>query len=451
MVQNLTKLKDLIKEYSRLCRLEGLTFQNRGQRLNFFIAELLQCFGIEAIANIRKNGEIDVGFELDGKRFIVEAKWEKKPIGTGAIAKLQKRLRQRLGGTVGLFLSMSDFSSEAKKDLKEGEQLMVLLLSRSHFEAILSGFIHPQELINKLITKASLYGEGFIPLQSLFETLPSDELEISFSSPDEIVEGELIVESMPSFKASIIASNLPFGQSGVAEFSKNKVLLTLKQGIYLLDYKKQTIDILFKIPNCSRNVLVNKDGAIFIVRKNGIGCFKDGKFCIVGGGFYGNICLFHGENEDVWVFANGYPREMDGLYPIVAKLGKSLGEEKYYKIDFPPGYGTNAALISQNRFLIIGSNGGAIIESGVSKQTIGLGTNSMGLAHLPSGKFIIASNGVELLELDISSISITQVAKFKLQGSVSELTESMYGGGYLFSHYSKTNGRSAGVLIRWRY
>lgn len=393
MIRNPSKLQALIEEYRRLRNLEGFTPQSRGQRLNSFIAELLQCWGIEAEPNVRGNGEIDVAFEMNNDRFILEAKWEDNPIDTGSVAKLQKRLRQRLGGTIGIFLSMSGFSSETLKDLKEGEQLMVLLLSREHLEAMLSGFIPPQEMIDRLISRASFYGEGLVSLQSLFETKPN-ELGPIFDSPDEIMREDLVVESVPEFQARIIASNIPLGQSGVAEFLKNKLLLTLYQGIYILDHNRQTLDIWFGMPNCSRNPLVTQNNSVFIVRRAGVGCVRDDKLSIVGGGFCGNVCLFHGKDEGVWVFSNGYPNRMEGGYPQITKLGESIGYEERYEIDYPPACGTNAALISDGRFIVIGTSGLALIEPGISKRILkpesyksyGIGTSGRRSIHYSIGR-----------------------------------------------------------------
>lgn len=447
---NFVKLQELITEYKQLDKQQGLAPQERGRRLNHFIAELLQCWDIKSTVNPRGAGEIDVYFEIDGMRFITEAKWEENPASTDPIAKLQKRIRQRLEGTKGLFLSMSGFSEEAKKDLKNGEQLTVVLLSREHFEVMLSGFVPPQELIRGLISKASGYGTGFTPLQSLFEPTPPKELDVNFSSPKEIVDKELVIESTPKFRAEIIASNIPFGQTGVAEFSKNKVLLTLEQGIYMLDYDKHKLDVWFGMPSCSRNTLVTKDGTVLMVRRAGVGCLKDGKFRVAGGGFPGNVCLFRGKGDDVWVFSNG---DLDGKpRPQITQLGKSIGDEKRYEIDCPPACGTNAALVSDGRFLVIESSKVAVIEPDISKKVLNLDlTNPRGLIHLPGNRFIIASGGVELSELDLPKGTITQVAKLNLQGSVSELAESVGGGGYLFSHYQKKGGETAGILIRWRY
>lgn len=452
MMENLAKLQTLIEEYGSLSKLRDLTPQERGRRLNGFIAKLLQCWGISGMANIRENGEIDVAFGMNGRKFILECKWEENPIGTGPIAKLQKRLRQRLGGTTGLFLSMSGFSQEALNELKDGEQLQVLLLQREHLEAMLSGFVPPYELINILVDKASFSGVGFVPLDSLFKAKPIETIEIDYGYPDSITCGELVTESIPGFRADVIASNLSVGQAGVAEFSKNKVLLTLSQGIYVLDHERKTCDPFFKMADCSRNVLVTKDGAVYVVRQAGVGCMRNGKFRIVGGAFPGNVCLFFGKEEEVWVFANGSADGIVDLQPALAQLGESLGDEKRYEIDLPSCCGTNAALVEADRFLIIGSNGITVVDLEGSKKFINVNlSDPKGLQHLAGKKFIIASDTVELSELNVLDSSVRRIAKFKLRGAISELALSIDGGGYLFTRYAKSKGENKGILIRWHY
>lgn len=281
MIRDFRKLWSLIEEYKYLHRLEGYNPQKRGQRFNFFIAEFLQCWGISAQANMRGAGEIDVGFELEGRHYVVEAKWEDHPISTGPIAKLQKRLRQRLGGTSGVFISMSGYTQEAIRDLKDGEQLQVLLLSKEHLEAMLSGFVPPAELLSRLIAKASFLGEGFVPVTDLFQNPSIAELGIKFSHPSEI--RTLIEEAASGFEAEVQVSSLPFGQMGVAELTRGKVIVTLSQGVFLLDLFKHGITVHSSFPNCSRNPVVGEDGAVYVVRKAGVARMSKGELAFVGG------------------------------------------------------------------------------------------------------------------------------------------------------------------------
>ncbi len=450
MIRDPKKLRDLIKEYGSLCRLRDHTPQTRGQRLNHFVAELLQCWGIDAVANVRGRGEIDVGFELEGRRFVAEAKWETAPIGMEPIAKLQKRLRQRLGGTIGLVISVSGYTEEAIRDLKEGEQLMVLLLSQEHLEAMLSGFISPGELLNGLITRASWLGEGFAPPTSLFETSKVGELGISFSCPGEIPT--LIEEAVPGFRAEAVASSLPFGQTGIAEMSLDTVLVTLQQGLFTLDLEKHTANVCLPIPGCSRNALIGSDGSIYVVRKAGVGRIKDGHFSIVAGGFCGNVCLFQGNRNDTWVFANGYFGSLGGSLPVVSRLGEAIGNETVLEVNYPAACGVNAALVEEGRFLIVGSAGIAVVDLEGSADVITRDlVNPMGLMHYSGSHFVVAWGEVELSDLDVSTCSHRKLAHFGLQGSVSEIAKSAGGGGYLFTHYSNSEGRTRGILVRWHY
>jgi hypothetical protein len=444
MIRDFRKLWGLIEEYRCLHRLKGHTPQTRGQRLNGFIAELLQCWGISAQANVRGAGEIDVGFELNGRHYIAEAKWEDPPIATGPIAKLQKRLRQRLGGTSGLFISMSGYTPEAISDLKDGEQLRVLLLSKEHLEAMLSGFVPPDELLSRLIAKASFLGEGSVAVMNLFETPSIAELGVEFCHPSEIQP--LIREAIPGFEAEVQVSSLPFGQMGVAELSRGRVLVTLAQGVFLLDLVEQTVTVESSFPNCSRNPVVGEDGAVYIVRKAGVARMSGGQLVFVGGGYCGNTCLFKGSGSDMWVFANGYP----GSSAHISQLDDRLGDELRYEVNYPVATGMNAALIKENHFLIIGSGGIAVVGLDGSCDIVTREfANPMGLMQKTASRYIIASGDVELSQLDMVELSSRRIASFNLQGSVSEISESTSGGGYLFSHYS-TAGGTKGVLIKWR-
>ena len=305
MIKEPEHLHYLIEEYGRMYDLDGYTPHSRGQRLNGLIAEMLLCWGINAEANIRSHGEIDVAFELGGRHFIVEAKWEATRTDTGAIAKLQKRLRQRLGGTIGVFVSMAGYSDEALDDLKDGEQLTILCLTRNHLEAMLSGFIPPEELIGKVVEKASRRGMGYVEVSNLFDPPFVSEMAPVFGHPPEI--NQLVLDSISGFDAHALISSLPFGQSGVAEFAPSRLLVTSNEGIFLADLDSKEVRPWLQIPGCSRNPLVQPDGSLFVVRKAGVARMTSRQLEIVAGGLTGTVCLSASPDGTVWAFSNGYP------------------------------------------------------------------------------------------------------------------------------------------------
>lgn len=161
------KLQSLIEEYGRLRRLEGFTEQSRGQRFNYFLAELLKCWGIEARASKRSRGrgETDVTFEFEGTRYILEAKWEEDRQNKDPISKLQDLLSERVRGPIGVVLSMSGFTGEALDRWGRGVQPTVLLLTRDHLEAMLAGFIPPPEMLRRITDIGAFEGRGLVPVQ----------------------------------------------------------------------------------------------------------------------------------------------------------------------------------------------------------------------------------------------------------------------------------------------
>lgn len=103
-------------------------------------------------------------------RFILEAKWEQGPVDYGLMAKLRGRITQRLAGTRGVLLSMSGYSDEALEGIVRGQQPDMLLLDRTHLEAMLSGLRSPADLFTELMNRASYRGEVQVPLTDLVVT-----------------------------------------------------------------------------------------------------------------------------------------------------------------------------------------------------------------------------------------------------------------------------------------
>jgi restriction endonuclease len=198
------RLRELISEYGRMRRPEGMTPQRRGQRLNDFVADLFSHWGVDPVqANVRSIGEIDVPFTIDGMRFLLEAKWEQAAISLEPTAKLSRRITQRLAGTRGVFLSMSGYSDEALRDMLRGQQPDMLLLDRTHFEAMLSGLMSPHELFTELVGRASYHGEVHVPLTNLVvphDTPPLPGLAAG-SPPDQAL---VAIETAPGVRAEVV-------------------------------------------------------------------------------------------------------------------------------------------------------------------------------------------------------------------------------------------------------
>lgn len=160
-------LATLQAAYAAMEQLDDMTPQRRGQHFNGWIANLLRANGIRAKENLRSNGEIDVVFSIGDTRYILEAKWQRPKADTGHLAKLQKRVRQRLSGTYGVFVSMEGYTPEALHDLMQGDRLELILLDKEHIEAVLAREISPVDLLAALRDQAAFAGRPYTPMAAV--------------------------------------------------------------------------------------------------------------------------------------------------------------------------------------------------------------------------------------------------------------------------------------------
>jgi hypothetical protein len=359
------ELRKLIDEYSRMRRLDGMSPQQRGQRFNEFIADLLRCWGLERVeADVRSLGEIDVTFAVDGTRFILEAKWEHSAIDFGPIAKLSGRIRQRLTGTRGVFLSMSGYTPDAVSDMRQGQQPDMLLLDRTHLEAMLSGLFSPIDLFTELVDRASYRGQVQVPLTELLvpsNTAPLPVLRVG--SPKD--SPPVISETRSGVHAEVVLHGTQPQEivvDGIAIDSDGRLLLTMPQGIVRADLSSGAAEWAVPIPHCRGSALPRPDGSILVIC--GEAALRwDGSECqIVAGGFTGGTSLLPGPEGQAWVF--DYKKAewlQSGMSVTLTQLGDEMGREERHIVDFRAGI-WNAVWLSGRRFFLAGDGHFGIVD-----------------------------------------------------------------------------------------
>ncbi|MEV5720579.1 restriction endonuclease [Amycolatopsis mediterranei] len=447
VVRDMDRWRQLISEYGRLQQLLGHTPQSRGQRFNTMIAELLRCWDIQATANVRAAGEVDVAFAIDGVRFVVEAKWERTKADTGRVAKLQKRVRQRLSGTYGVFLSVSGYTPEALADVADGDRLEVLLLSSEHWEAMLGGLVPPQELFNLVRDRASFYGEPYTPLSRLFAS--AEVPGFSFGPPSEMTDGPLLA-AVDGVDAQVVLSGIESGQLGVACHRKDGLLVTTERGVLDVDLESCTAEIAVPVPDCRRNVLPIEDGSIVFLRQSGVGRFHGGRITTIGGGLSGNSCLCRHPDGSVWVFDNG------GRYDnsaSVTRLDDRLGHQQRHEIVYPPANAFTSAWLSDDALLTVGHVGYLVSSptTGPKSRHPESPSNPMGLLALDETAFLTVGDSVSLRRTEIDTWSSQELARFALRPSVAELASAANGDLYLAAYHDTAgHDRMSFAVVRVR-
>jgi len=443
------QLLDLINLYGKMKSLDGYTRQSRGQQFNELIANMLQCWGFDARCNIRSVGEIDVAFSLNSRQVILEAKWETDTkVDIGPIAKLEKRIKQRLGGTIGIFLSMSGYTEPAIREINIGSQSNIIALSSEHFEAMLSGFFPPEELIGKAMEKASFEGCYYSTIIDMFSVGKTDPFNPIFGLPGKIPN--LVIEGKEKIHFDSIISNLPFGQIGVSGLANDSIVITQNAGLFTINYSRKQVSCFLPIPNCSGNPIVTTDGTIYIARKSGVAKLEDNEINFVAGGEKGIVSIQLDGGNNVWALSN---RELNEENSNVIKIGDSLGSQINYSIEYKSNHASNFAIQGEGEFIVCGSVGIKGFSSNGSQFIISPRelrmSNPNGLINLSTDEFLIICNDVELWRLNIQIGTQTKICKLALQPSVYELSSINSKSGFLAGNYTDTEGRTKGLIAHW--
>ena len=358
----------LIEEYGRMRRLEDMTPQRRGQRFNQFVADLLGCWGTDRVqANVLGAGEIDAAFTLDGTRFLLEAKWEAGPVSFDPIAKLSRRISQRLSGTRGVFLSMSGYTAGALRDVLRGQQPDMLLVDRDHLEAMLSGLFSPADLFTELVDRASYRGEVYVGLAEL--AVPPEVAALPALAPGSppVQDVPVITQTAPGVHAEVVLyGTQPSATTidGVAVDAGGRLLLTMPEGIARVDLGTGVIDWAVPIPGCRRGALALADGSILVLHGAAVLRWHANAMEVVGGAFTGGTSLLPGPDGEAWVFDYKTAGWAGGHRAVtLTRLGTDprLGDEERHTIDFHAGI-WSAVWLSGRRFYLAGDGHFGVVD-----------------------------------------------------------------------------------------
>lgn len=353
-------LRSLIARYGELQAVARGGERRRGQQFNGLIADLLQHWGADEVdANVRGldgRDEIDVAFRLDGIRYLLEAKWEGKPVSDEPVGKLAGRLRSRLAGAHGILLSMSGFTRHAAPAGERGDQPSVLLLDRSHFEAILSGLIPPDVLLQRLERHLTARGGVTANLQELLlhDEQPPSMAHATDTSPIADVAGGIHAR-----KVMVGDETWPECESLDAGHADNSLLLSTPSGIIELTVGNESSRWALPMLGCHGATLVDPDGSIRTLSNFAAVRWNGEKIEILGGALTGNATLLAGPDGTTWAFQNtgaDYNNQV-----TLTELGSGLGMQNTHVIDFSAGI-WNAAWLEGQWFYLAADGSSAIVD-----------------------------------------------------------------------------------------
>lgn len=114
--------------------------------------------------------------------FLLEAKWHAKPTEASKIYAFKGKVDGKFHLTSGIFISMSDYSSEAEDALRFGKTANVLMFNKQDIEDIILKENSFVEVLEYKLGQASLFGLLYAPFSNK-ETVIKSEKTLKSVSP----------------------------------------------------------------------------------------------------------------------------------------------------------------------------------------------------------------------------------------------------------------------------
>jgi hypothetical protein len=159
------KLKSLKQRYTELVLSKDT--QGRGYELERIMYDIFELFDLDPKASFKNTGEqIDGAFALQGTDYLFEAKWEKIPISIGDLDGFAGKVNRKLDNTLGLFLSINGFSSDAVS-LHSSGRPSIILMHGADLMAVLDEQIDFVTLLVRKRRHAAQTGNIYLPVQEI--------------------------------------------------------------------------------------------------------------------------------------------------------------------------------------------------------------------------------------------------------------------------------------------
>lgn len=204
-------------------------FQKRGRKLERLINKLLHEEGLEPRTNYRPQGEeVDGSFLMNGRVFLLEAKWHKDKLPASSIYQFKGKIDGKLSGTLGVFISISGYSEDAVTALRFGKTLNVILFDGDDFGSSLVDNVGFKQVLGTKLRIASETGDVYFPYkheEALTDPL-SDILFVVEGALDELIIGAMVAKLMAARNLERRINFIPaMGKYAVANMAKNADLL----------------------------------------------------------------------------------------------------------------------------------------------------------------------------------------------------------------------------------
>ncbi len=348
---------DVQKLFSRYRDLDAMADEpvKRGKAFNGFLASVLQEGGLEAHADQRGldgRDEIDVAFSVEQRHFILEAKWLAERVNDDALEKLRGRLKVRLPGTIGFFVSMSGYTEYALDKAKFFTD--VILLDRSHVEALVTGLLTAPELVSRILSWVNRRGGSHPPLDELLSG-PSTGT-CNWSPPE--AAPDVVQQHTGVSAAAVLAAPPGTALTGVSVY-RDSLLLTTDEGVLRLDRATGDVRWVLGLPGSRDSALRTAAGTTVLCGAALVTSTASAGIAPVAGPFPNLARLLVDPAGELWVFASTGPPGYGGRH-TVTRVARRPAEQREHTIDFV-GKIDNMAMLPGNRLYLVGGSRAGVL------------------------------------------------------------------------------------------
>lgn len=166
-VQMTERRASLIKLEERFNQLSiCLGQQKAGYEFQTWFFDLVDHFDIPfRRPYITEGRQIDGSITLDGTTYVIELKFTADQVSAPDIDSLFCKVQSKADNTMGVFVSISGFSSVALKEASRAKTVL-LLLDFNHLIAVLRETITLPEVINRVRRHASQTGQAYLSIEN---------------------------------------------------------------------------------------------------------------------------------------------------------------------------------------------------------------------------------------------------------------------------------------------
>jgi len=139
----------ILKDFKqKLLKLNDLNPQERGYQFEKLLQEIFELFDLTPRPSFKLIGEqIDGSIELDNHTYLVEAKWQNKPVDEKELLAFHGKIEGKAKWSRGLFINYSGFTDDALKAFVKGKTINLIAMDGLDLFEVLDGKIRLDELI----------------------------------------------------------------------------------------------------------------------------------------------------------------------------------------------------------------------------------------------------------------------------------------------------------------